>query len=79
MGVGGSWCWRRLGVVSAQIACLKLGSEVGGGVRYRMWREFFQAKSQRFGADDGDACGCRDHLEGVVVATLDALGLRVKP
>ena len=65
-------------MVSTQIACLKLGSEVGGGVRYRMWREFFRAKSQRFGADNGDVCGCRDPLEGIVVATLDALGLRVK-
>ena len=42
-----------------------------------MWREFFRAKSQRFGADDGDACGCRVPLEGVVVATLAAC-LRVK-
>ena len=38
----------------------------------------FPAKSQRFGADDGDACGCRYPLKGVVVATLDALGLQVK-
>jgi hypothetical protein len=38
----------------------------------------FLAKAQRFGANDGDACGCRDPLEGVVAATLSALGLRVK-
>ena len=35
-----------------------------------MGREFFRAKSQRFCADDGDAYGRRDPLEGVVVATL---------
>ena len=63
---------------SAQISWWKLDSEVGGGLRYRIRREFFRAKSQRFGADDGDACGCRDPLEGVVVATPDVLGLRVK-
>jgi hypothetical protein len=38
----------------------------------------FPAKAQRSGAYDGDACGCRDPLEGVVAATLSALGLRVK-
>jgi hypothetical protein len=38
----------------------------------------FLAKAQRSGAYDGDACGCRDPLEGVVAATLSALGLRVK-
>jgi hypothetical protein len=38
----------------------------------------FPAKAQRFGANDGDACGCRDPLEGVVAATLSALGLWVK-
>jgi hypothetical protein len=35
-------------------------------------------KAQRSGANDGDACGCRDPLEGVVLATLSVLGLRVK-
>jgi hypothetical protein len=38
----------------------------------------FLAKAQRSGANDGDACGCHDPLEGVVAATLSALGLRVK-
>jgi hypothetical protein len=38
----------------------------------------FPAKAQRFGANDGDACGCRDPLEGVVAATLSVLGFRVK-
>ena len=77
MGGGDSWCWRRLGVVRAPIVCWKLGSGIGGGLRYRIWREFFRANSQRFAADDGDACGCRDPLEGVVVATLVTC-LRVK-
>jgi hypothetical protein len=43
-----------------------------------VWRGFFRAKSQRFSANDGDACGRRDPLEGIVVAALSALGLRVK-
>ena len=43
-----------------------------------MRREFFRAKSLRFGADDGGACGYRDPPEGVVVATLAVLELRVK-
>ena len=65
-------------MVSAQIMGWKLGSGIGDGLRYRTWREFFRAKSQHFGVDDSDACGFRDPLEGVVVATLDTLGLRVK-
>jgi hypothetical protein len=47
-------------------------------LRYLVWRGFFREKSQRFGAKDGDACGYRDSLEGVVVATLSVIGLRVK-
>jgi hypothetical protein len=78
VGVGGSWCWRRLGVVSAQIVWWKLGSGLASILRFQVWRGFFRAKSQRFGANDGDACGCRDPLEGIIVATLSALGLRVK-
>jgi hypothetical protein len=35
-------------------------------------------KAQRFGTNKCDACGCHDPLEGVVAATLSALGLRVK-
>jgi hypothetical protein len=38
----------------------------------------FSAKAHRSGANDGDSCGCRDPLEGVIAATLSALGLRVK-
>ena len=34
-------------------------------------------KSQHFGADGGDACGCRDPLGGVVMVT-PAACLRVK-
>ena len=75
---GKEWVSGAHGGGSTQIAWWKPGSEVGGGLRYRIRRELFRAKSQRFGADDGDACGCRDPLEGVVVATPDVLGLRVK-
>jgi hypothetical protein len=39
---------------------------------------FFRAKAQRFCANDGDACGCRFPLGGVVVVILPALRLRVK-
>jgi hypothetical protein len=39
---------------------------------------FFQAKAQRFGANGGDSCGCRNPFEGVVVVTFAMLGLRVK-
>ena len=35
-------------------------------------------ESSTFGADDSDACGCRVPLEGVVVVSLPASGLRVK-
>jgi hypothetical protein len=35
-------------------------------------------KSQRFGANDGDACWCCNPLEGVVLVTLSMLGLLVK-
>jgi hypothetical protein len=38
----------------------------------------FPAKAKRSGANDGDARGCRDPLEGVVAATLSVFGLRVK-
>jgi hypothetical protein len=41
-------------------------------------RRFFRVKAQRFNANGGDACGCRNPLEGVVVATFIVLGLRVK-
>jgi hypothetical protein len=39
---------------------------------------FFRAKAQRFGANDGDACGCRNPFAGAVVVTFAMLGLRVK-
>jgi hypothetical protein len=39
---------------------------------------FFRAKAQRTCANGGDACGCRDPLEGAVVVILTALRLRVK-
>jgi hypothetical protein len=35
-------------------------------------------KAQRFGANGGDACGCRNPLEGFVVVILPVLWLRVK-
>jgi hypothetical protein len=38
----------------------------------------FRAKVQRLGANDGDACGCRNPLGGVVVGIRPALRLRVK-
>jgi hypothetical protein len=41
-------------------------------------RRFFRAKAQRFDANGGDACGCRNPLGGVVVGTFYTLGLRVK-
>jgi hypothetical protein len=39
---------------------------------------FFPVKAQCSGSNDDDACRCRDPLEGIVAATLTALGLRVK-
>jgi hypothetical protein len=39
-------------------------------------RRFFRVKAQRFNANGGDTCGCRNPLEGVVVATFIVLGLR---
>jgi hypothetical protein len=44
----------------------------------RRIRWFFWAKDQRFDANGGDACGCRNPLEGAVVVTFFVLGLRVK-
>jgi hypothetical protein len=41
-------------------------------------RGFFQAKAQRLGANDGNVCGCRNPLWGVVVVILAVLRLRVK-
>jgi hypothetical protein len=41
-------------------------------------RGFFRAKALRFDANDDDAYGCHNPLEGAVVATFAALGLRVK-
>jgi hypothetical protein len=41
-------------------------------------RPLFFFLSQPFGANDGDVCGCYDPLEDIVVATLSAIGLRVK-
>jgi hypothetical protein len=41
-------------------------------------REGFSGESLALGANDDDACGCHDPLEGVVAATLSALVLRVK-
>jgi hypothetical protein len=38
----------------------------------------FQVKAQRLGANDGDACGCRNSLGGVVVGIRPAVQLRVK-
>ena len=39
---------------------------------------FLRANAQRSGANNGDAYGCRDPPEDVVVATLFALELRAK-
>jgi hypothetical protein len=41
-------------------------------------REGFFDESPALGANDGDACGCHDPLEGIVAATLFILVLRVK-
>jgi hypothetical protein len=41
-------------------------------------RRFFQAKALCFRANGGDACGCRNPLEGVIVGTFSTPGLRVK-
>jgi hypothetical protein len=35
-------------------------------------------KAQRFNANSGDACGCRNPLESVIVDTFIVLGLWVK-
>jgi hypothetical protein len=35
-------------------------------------------KAQRFSSNGGDACGCRNPLEGVVVVIFPVLWLRVK-
>ena len=50
----------------------------GDGLKHRVGRRFFRAKAQRFGANGGDARGCRNPLGGAVVATFAVLGLRVK-
>jgi hypothetical protein len=41
-------------------------------------RRFFRSKALRFGADGGDACGCRNTDVGAVVVTFSSLKLRVK-
>jgi hypothetical protein len=40
--------------------------------------EYFISRLLRFGANGGDACGCRNPLGGVVLDTFFALGLFVK-
>jgi hypothetical protein len=62
----------------SQIAFRRPGSGAADGLRYRACARFFWAKAQRFGANDGDACGCRNPFESVVVVTFAMLGLRVK-
>jgi hypothetical protein len=41
-------------------------------------RRLFRAKAQRFDANGGNACGCRNSFEGAVAVTLALLGFRVK-
>jgi hypothetical protein len=41
-------------------------------------RRFFWAKALRFGANGGDACGCRNPDGGAIVVTFSPLKLRVK-
>jgi hypothetical protein len=75
---GSSWSWR-----AAARASPRLWTE---GQARRHWavqvigrvREFFQAKALHFDTNDDDVCGCRNPLEGTVVATFAPLGLRVK-
>jgi hypothetical protein len=67
---GGSWCWRRFGFGSSQIAVRGPNSGTTGGEFSGAVRGFFRTKAQRFGANDGDACGCRILLGSVVVVIL---------
>jgi hypothetical protein len=41
-------------------------------------RRFFREKALRFGANGGDAYGCRNPIGGAVVVTFSPLKLRVK-
>ena len=65
--VGVSWCWRR-GQRPDRV--WKLSLEMVDDRRYQVRTRCIRVKAQRSGANDGDACGYRDPLEGVIVATL---------
>jgi hypothetical protein len=67
---------RCFGFGSPQIVCRRPNSAGGSSLGVLRW--FFWAKAQRFGVNGGDACGCRNPLEGVVVVTISTLKLRVK-
>ena len=75
--VGVSWRWRRKHGPRPDHVW-KLGSGIVGDLRYQVRGRFLRANAQRSGANNNDACGCRDPPEGVVVDTLLALELRVK-
>jgi hypothetical protein len=66
-------------VVAAPRSCFRgltrgqRGFKILGAVR-----RFFQEKALRFGANGGDACGCRNPIGGAVVVTFSLLKLRVK-
>jgi hypothetical protein len=71
--------------VGSALALVAPRSRFGGLTRGQQAAEFlgpvqgfFQAKAQRFGTNGGDACGCCNPLEGVVVVILSVLWLRVK-
>jgi hypothetical protein len=80
---GGEWVSGAPGVDGASVWSVprSRGRSLARGwlvVKYQVWRGFFREKSQRFGANDGDACRRRDPLGGVVVVILSASGLRMK-
>ena len=64
-----SWWWRRQrGQRPDRV--WKLGLKTVVDLRYQVQAGFIRVKAQRSGVNDGDACGCRDPLEGVVMDTL---------
>jgi hypothetical protein len=70
--------WRGADDPGAANAWRKPNSGLAGGSNLGAVRWFFWAKAQRFGANGGDACGCRNPLDGAVVVTFSAPKLWVK-
>jgi hypothetical protein len=70
-GVGGASAF----YVSSQIAFWKPDSETLDGLRYRAGCEGFSGRKLSVSTpNDGDACGYRNPLGGVVVGTLSTYG-----